>query len=143
VLSAPALAADVPWVLRVAAQVLGRIAPRLALKSPIVGEQLSRDPAVGKTYFADPLVNPKTTTRLGLEILRAQACSGKVIGRFDTPTLVIHGGDDSLVPPSASAPLAAIPGVDRRLYPGLRHEMHNEPEQRQVLTDVAAWLEEA
>ena len=54
---------------------------------------------------------------------------------------MIHGSDDSLVPPSASAPLAALESVDRKVYPGLRHEMHNEPEQAQVLADLAAWLD--
>ncbi len=141
VLSAPALDADVPGALRAAAQVLGRIVPKLALANSIKGEQLSRDEAVGEAYFADPLVNTKVTTRLGLEMFAAQDRSAEVVARIHTPTLVIHGGDDSLVPPSASAPLAALDSVDRKVYPGLRHEMHNEPEQDQVLSEVASWLD--
>jgi len=141
VLSAPALDADVPGALRVAAQVLGRVVPKLALANSIEGEQLSRDEAVGEAYFADPLVNTKVTTRLGLEMFAAQARSAEVVARIDTPTLVIHGGDDPLVPPSASAPLAALDSVDRKVYPGLRHEMHNEPEQAQVLSEIASWLD--
>jgi acylglycerol lipase len=141
ILSAPALDADVPGALRAAAQLLGRITPKLALANSIDGEQLSRDEAVGEAYFADPLVNTKATTRLGMEFFGAQDRSHDVIGGISTPTLVIHGGDDPLVPPSASAPLAAIDSVDRKVYPGLRHEMHNEPEQVQVLSEVAAWLD--
>jgi acylglycerol lipase len=141
ILSAPALAADVPRVLRVAAQVLGRVTPKIALANSINGEQLSRDESVGEAYFADPMVNTKATTRLGMEFFGAQDRSRDVIGGIDTPTLVIHGGDDPLVPPSASAPLAAMDSVDRKVYPGLRHEMHNEPEQVQVLSEIAAWLD--
>ena len=141
ILSGPALDADVPGALRVAAQLLGRITPKLALANSIQGEQLSRDEAVGEAYFADPLVYTKATTRLGMEMFAAQDRVHDVIGAIDTPTLVIHGGDDSLVPPSASAPLAAVDSVERKVYPGLRHEMHNEPEQVQVLSEIAAWLD--
>lgn len=143
VLSAPALAAEVPGALRVAAQVLGRVAPKVALANPIDGEQLSRDEAVGETYFNDPLVYTKATTRLALETFSAQDRMLDVLASIDTPTLVIHGADDTLVPPSASAPLASVDCVERKVYPGLRHEMHNEPEQAQVLAEVAAWLDAA
>jgi len=141
VLSAPALEADVPGVLRVAAQLLGRVTPKLAMANSIDGDQLSRDEAVGEAYFADPLVFTKATTRLGMETFAAQDRSREIIERIDTPTLVIHGGDDPLVPPAASAPLAAVDSVERKVYPGLRHEMHNEPEQVQVLSEIAAWLD--
>lgn len=141
VLSAPALGADVPGALRVAAQLLGRVTPKWAMTNSIKGEQLSRDEAVGEAYFADPLVYTKATTRLGMELFAAQDRSRDVMMAIDTPTLVIHGGDDALVPPSASAPLAAVESVDRKVYPGLRHEMHNEPEQVQVLSEVSAWID--
>jgi alpha-beta hydrolase superfamily lysophospholipase len=141
ILSAPALDADVPGALRFAAQVLGRVAPKLALGNSISGDQLSRDEAVGEAYFADPLVNTKVAARLGLEMFNAQARSAEVTASIEIPTLVIHGSEDPLVPPAASAPLAALGSVDRKVYPGLRHEMHNEPEQDQVLSDIAAWLD--
>lgn len=141
IISAPALEADVPGVLKVAAQLLGKVTPKLAMANSIEGAQLSRDEAVGEAYFADPLVHTKATTRLGMETFAAQDRARDVIGGIDTPTLVIHGGDDPLVPPSASAPLAAVDSVERKVYPGLRHEMHNEPEQIQVLSEIAAWLD--
>jgi alpha-beta hydrolase superfamily lysophospholipase len=56
------------------------------------------------------------------------------------PTLVIHGLDDRLVPPRASSGLGELPNVERRLYPGLRHELHNEPEGRQIVGEVIEWL---
>jgi len=141
ILSAPAMAAEVPGALRAAAQILGRVTPKLALSNSISGDQLSRDEAVGEAYFADPLVNTKVTAKLGRVMFDAQARSAEATASIDTPTLVIHGSDDPLVPPSASAPLAALDSVERKVYPGLRHEMHNEPEQDQVLTELAAWLD--
>lgn len=143
VLSSPWLSANIPGLLRAAAQVLGRVAPKVALSAPFDGNHLSRDSAVAKAYLDDPLVQTKGTTGLALETFRAQDRILDVIHSIETPTLVIHGADDKLIPPSASAPLAAVDAVERKVYPGLRHEMHNEPEQTQVLAEVAAWLDSA
>ena len=141
VLSAPGLDDEIPGVLHAASQVLGRLTPTLSIPNTISGEQLSRDPAVGEAYFADPLVETKATCRFGLESFSAQDDAQASIHDITVPTFVIHGAEDPLVPPHASAPLAAVDGVDRKLYPGLRHEIHNEPEQDQVLGDVADWLD--
>jgi len=144
VLSAPPVAPEIPMALRTAIQVLGRVAPKVALPNPFAGEQLSRDEAVGDAYFADPLVYTKTTAGMGLQTyILAQDRGMEVIKSITTPTLVIHGADDTLNPPSASAPLASVASVERKVYPGLRHEMHNAPEQAQVLADIAAWLDSA
>jgi alpha-beta hydrolase superfamily lysophospholipase len=53
---------------------------------------------------------------------------------------VIHGGADELVPTAGSEPLAAVPGVERRVVPNLRHETLNEPEGPQVVAGVVDWL---
>lgn len=141
VLSAPALDADVPAVLRAAAQVIGTVAGGVRLKNSIKPEHLSRDPSVGRAYVDDPLVDQRTSGRLGKSLLEE---GPKLRGRaaeISVPTLVIHGADDALVPPHASAPLAASPAVDRRLFPGIRHELHNEPEQADILDEVYGWIE--
>lgn len=141
VLSAPALDDNLPTHLRVAGEILGRIAPTLSIENSITGAHLSRDDTVGEAYFADPLVSSKTTTGLGRAGFAAQRRAREGIDRIAVPTLVVHGTEDRLVPPSASAPLAASPSVERKLYPGLRHEIHNEPEQDQVLSEIADWLD--
>jgi alpha-beta hydrolase superfamily lysophospholipase len=69
-----------------------------------------------------------------------QAKVGGAIARLQVPTLVIHGGDDRLVPPAASAALAGLPDCTRKVYPGLVHELHNEPESDAVLGDIVAWI---
>ena len=56
------------------------------------------------------------------------------------PTLVFHGGDDTLVPVTASSPFEGMPGVTRRVYAGLRHETLNEPEGPEIVADVVDWL---
>lgn len=137
VLSAPALDASVPAWQRVAAPLLARLAPGLSLPNAIEASQLSRDPAVGEAYFADPLVHTKSTTRLGAEAFAAMEAAA-ASAPPSMPTLVIHGGADTLVPARFSAHLADA--VHRKLYPQLRHELFNEPEGPQVVDDVIDWL---
>jgi len=140
VLSALTLDARVPGWQRAVAPILSRVAPRLVLANPIDGAQLSRDPAVGEAYFADPLVQPRTTARLGAELFGAMKRGRASLGRLRVPTLVIHGGEDALVPTAISEPAAAVPGVERRVMAGLRHETLNEPEGPQVVAEIVAWL---
>ena len=140
VLSAPPLGAAVPVWQRSLAPILSRLAPTLVLANPISGDQLAHDPAVGIAYFADPLVQPRSTARLGAEFFKAMKRGRAGLGRLHVPTLVIHGGADTLVPTQVSEPLAAIPGVERRVLPDLRHETLNEPEGPQVVTAIVKWL---
>jgi alpha-beta hydrolase superfamily lysophospholipase len=41
---------------------------------------------------------------------------------------------------ASSEVLASLPGVERKVYPGLRHETLNEPEGPQVVADIAVWI---
>ncbi|NND01284.1 MAG: alpha/beta hydrolase [Acidimicrobiia bacterium] len=140
VLSAPALVAAAPPLLKMAAKVMGRIAPKFAIKSPVEKSHLSRDPAVGEAYVNDPKVYLRGTARFGKMFFEKMDQARAAIGKIGIPTLVIHGAEDEIVPPRASAPLAGVAGVQRRVFPGLRHEMHNEPEQDEVLGFVAEWV---
>jgi alpha-beta hydrolase superfamily lysophospholipase len=140
VLSAPAVAGNVPGWKKMLARVLGAVAPTVAVKNDFDGSILSRDPAVGLDYVADPLNYHLTTTRLGAVLLNAQRPAIAGIGRIRVPTLVIHGGADHLVPTTSSEVFAGRPGIERRVYPGLAHETFNEPEGAQVVGEVAAWI---
>jgi acylglycerol lipase len=140
VLSAPPLGGNAPAWQRVAAPILSRIAPTMVIANPIAGDQLSRDPAVGNAYFADPLVQPRSTARLGAELFAAMKSTKQRIDRLSVPTLVIHGGSDNLVPTAVSEPLAGVSVVERRVLPGLRHESLNEPEGPEVVAVIVEWL---
>ena len=142
VLSAPALDAEVPMWQRKSAPLLARIAPTLALANPVDGAHLSRDPSVAEAYFSDPLVYTKATVAFGAASFAAMADAKERMGELDIPTYVFHGGQDALVPPQFSAPLADLDCVTRRLWPSLRHETHNEPEWEDVLGELVAWLDE-
>ncbi|MGH2402254.1 MAG: lysophospholipase [Candidatus Limnocylindria bacterium] len=144
VLSAPGLDSTIAGWKRAVAPVLGRILPRLRIPNGFSPGALSRDPEVDARLKADPLCLGSSTTRLGAAGFAEQAKLRAVLARgvsLRVPTYVIHGNDDGVVPVGASASLVAgRPNVTRRVYPGLRHETHNEPEGPSVVADTIEWL---
>ncbi len=141
VLSAPgiddALAA---WKRRLA-PILARIAPHLRISNGISPEMLSGDPTRQDAARHDPLMVSTSTTRFGALAFEEQPRVRVAAGRLSIPTLVIHGQEDPIVPARATEALAAIPGVTRRAYPGVRHELHNEREGPAIMADVIAWID--
>ena len=141
VLSAPALEGPMRPPPRRVAAALSSAAPTVRLPPLFGAEALSRDVGVQTAYLEDPLVQRGTTLRLAAELLGAME---EVIGNLDrlrVPTLVVHGGDDRLVPRTGSEPLGDLGVAERRVYEGLRHEVFNEPEWHLVVGDVIAWID--
>ena len=138
-LSAPALDAVAPTWKREGAPLLAKMAPRLTLANPIHPEDLFVDPAMADDYRADPLMVTRTTVRLGDLILRAMDRVRRSLDLYDVPTLVLHGQEDTLVPSEISACLDRIPGVDRRLYEGMKHGSINETGGIGMLDDLTTW----
>lgn len=141
VLSAPMFEVEAKAWQRALAPIAGRLVPKLGLPMQLRGEQLSRDPSVGEAYFGDPLVHTKASARWGAEALRAQERVRDK--RLSIPTLVVHGGADTIVPPGSTLHLEQQESVERRLYGRLRHELHNEPEGPEVVSDIIAWVQES
>ncbi len=145
VVSAPALDTSTATpVQRVLAPVLSRLAPGLGVLT-LDAETVSRDPEVVAAYRADPLTHTgRMVARTGTEILLGAAAMPARLRGLRLPLLVVHGGADRLVPPAASEVVrrhAGSPDVTVRIYDGLYHEPHNEPEKDEVLDDVVAWLD--
>ena len=143
VLSAPGLDSTIAAWKQRTAPILGRAAPRLRIPNGFTPGALSRDPAVDERVANDPLCQSSSTTRLGAEGFAEVRRVGRALvdgARLPIHTYVLHGGADPVVPVGASAVLERDPSVTRRVYPGLRHETHNEPEGPSVMADTIAWL---
>lgn len=127
------------------ARVLRRIVPKLRLRAGISSDDLSRDPEVVKEYDEDPLVFRHATASLGAEMMDAAARTSAAGMHVRSPMLLLHGEADRLCPPHGTRSFhSQLRGAGHRLrvYPRLRHEILNEPEQEQVFEDVLAWIEE-
>ncbi|GAC58363.1 putative monoacylglycerol lipase [Gordonia hirsuta DSM 44140 = NBRC 16056] len=124
------------------APVLGRLAPWLP-GADLPVSAVSRDPAVVAAYEADPLIwHGKIPAGLGGSMLAAMATFPQRLPSLRVPTLVLHGGSDALTNPEGTRLVGRLGGgeVTTKIYPGLYHEIFNEPERDEVLDDVMAWL---
>ncbi len=140
VLTSPGLDSTLAFWKKTLAPTLSRIVPTLAVPNGIDGSTLSRDPSVAQKVRADPLATSASTARFGDEALAEQARVRREYAGLTLPTLVLHGLDDGLVPARASEILGTLPNVERRTYPGLRHELHNEPEGPAIINEIIAWI---
>ncbi|MFQ6006737.1 MAG: alpha/beta hydrolase [Woeseia sp.] len=124
-------------------RVLSRILPKLRVMQ-LDASEISRDPEVVERYRLDPLVfTGKVTARLVEQLFESMAALDDKVAVIELPMLILHGSADGLTDPEGSKTLyAKIGSRDRKLiiYDGLYHEIYNEPEQENVMTDVANWL---
>ncbi|MEZ0351452.1 lysophospholipase [Mycobacterium sp. pR1184] len=145
VLSGPVVAAQdaVPGLVAFAAKVLGSVLPGVPVQDLDV-DAISRDPAVVAAYKADPLVyHGKIPFGVGRAMLEVSETMPQRAPALTAPLLVVHGECDRLVPVAGSRRLVECVGstdVTLKVYPGLYHEVFNEPEQDEVLDDVVAWI---
>jgi alpha-beta hydrolase superfamily lysophospholipase len=146
VLSGPAVYAQdaVSSVMISVAKVVGSILPGLPVEQ-LPAEAVSRDPKVVAAYLADPMVHQG---KLPAGIVKALLAVGETMPQrasaLTAPLLVIHGGEDKLIPVAGSERLVECVGsadVHLKVYPELYHEVFNEPERAQVLDDVVSWIE--
>jgi alpha-beta hydrolase superfamily lysophospholipase len=143
VLSAAALALP-PSTSRfrmIAARVMRRVAPTLGVQSPVDPDGLSRDPEVVRAYETDPFVEHEhMTASLAAELL--SAIERTHARGIETPVLVLHGDSDPICPIGGSERFASeLPRGHFVSYPGLRHEIFNEPERETVFKDLLEWIE--
>lgn len=129
--------------------VIRRVAARLP-KLPLFADRgglRSRDPEVDRAVEQDPFCyqgRVRAGTVVGLADAGADARARA--DRLALPVLILHGDDDSLIAPAGSMALYRAIGVrtgaDNSLitWPGMRHELLNEPDGEQVVGVILAWL---
>jgi alpha-beta hydrolase superfamily lysophospholipase len=134
-----------PSMLKVyAAQALVRVWPGFSQGTAIAPSMLSHDPEVVRAHRTDPLVHYKISARLFLELQVVRRGLARRAREVRVPTLVIQGGDDPVTRAAGSARWARSANgarVTYREYPGLLHEVLNEPSGPSVLEGIADWLE--
>lgn len=145
VLSGPAVAAQsvVPPVMAMVAKILGAVVPGLPVQE-LDSDAVSRDPEVVTAYNTDPLVyHGKAPAGIARALLLVADTMPQRAAALTAPLLVVHGEKDRLIPVDGSRRLVEAVGsfdVELKVYPGLYHEVFNEPERDQVLDDVVSWI---
>ncbi len=125
-------------------KIVSKILPNNLIKNDL-SELISRDPEVVKNYKSDPLVFDKATAGFYYQFLIA-GTNYLIANRknFTCPCLILHGEKDKIIDKTVSEKLFdSIASEDKVLtiYEGLYHEILNEPEKEQVITDILEWID--
>lgn len=83
--------------------------------------------------------------RTGYELLQTQMNVTKRLGEITLPLLALHGGGDLIMNPRATEILVeSVSSEDKTkiIFPGLYHEVLNEPERDDVFAAIFEWLDE-
>jgi alpha-beta hydrolase superfamily lysophospholipase len=139
-----ATAAPVPPVKLALGKMMYNLMPAMQMDNGLLRSGLSRDPEVEKKYSADPLVHPKISARLALDLIN----NGKFIidhaAEFPIPLILMQGTGDYIVNPPMTktfANAAPLSKITFKEWDGYYHELHNEPEKAQVLKTITDWLD--
>jgi acylglycerol lipase len=125
-------------------RLLSAIAPKAGVLQ-LDASGVSRDPEEVQRYVDDPLVhNGKMTARMLSELFGAMQKIQADAARIEIPLLLLHGGADAMTAPQGSRFLYEHINSDNKqlkIYPGLYHEIFNEPEREAVFGDVIEWCD--
>jgi alpha-beta hydrolase superfamily lysophospholipase len=136
------LAFEAPLVKVWAGRLLRGLVPRLSLPTELNVEQISSDPAVVRAYQADPLVHDRVSAAAGIGLIKSAAWLNRYSGPVPCPVLLMHGGADGLTSATATRELASrLTGdVTHHEWPGMFHEIHNEPNQAEMFEFTLNWM---
>lgn len=117
--------------------------PTLTLPTGLNADHISRDKKEVSKYKNDSLVHDKVSAMMGISLVDAGEYAIENADKIKIPVLALHGTADQLTSCDATKLFAQKAGniVELKLYEGLYHEIHNEPEKQQVLNDALHWFE--
>ncbi len=123
-------------------RLMNGIAPGFTQHSKLNTNGLSHDQAVVSAYDTDPLVHDKISARLFVEMYETGNWALEHAAEFPLPLLLMHGSADPITSAKASQEFAEKAGdkVTLKIWDGLYHEIHNEPEKAEVFKVMLDWL---
>ena len=136
------LAFEPPAIQLTLAKLMNSIAPGYSLHSPVNAANLAHDQEVACAYEKDPLVHDLISARLLMVIHDSGLWALEHAAEFPLPLLLMHGAADPITSAQASQEFAQKAGdkVTLKIWDGLYHEIHNEPEKDQVFAYMLDWL---
>jgi alpha-beta hydrolase superfamily lysophospholipase len=128
---------------RLAAPILSRLVPKLALGNELDPQMVSKDPEVVEAYRNDRKIQKRITTRLADIVLENHLYIMDLARKFKVPSLLMHAGDDVICSPEGTREFfERIPIRDKKfkVYEGFYHELFNEIGRNQVFRDMELWI---
>ncbi len=137
------LAFEPPRFKIILAQITNYIWPSFSQKSGLDTKAISRDPEVVYAYENDPLGHDHISARMFIGIYQSGQWALEHASEFSLPLLLMHGGADKLSSIEASKEFdRKIPKkCTFKIWDGLYHEIHNEPEREEVFKFLIDWLD--
>jgi len=137
------LAFEPPRFKVILAQITNYIWPSFSQKNGLDTKALSRDPEVVQAYENDPLVHGHISARMFIGIYQSGYWALEHASEFSLPLLLIHGGDDKIISVEAGREFAdkIKENCTLKIWDGLYHEIHNEPEKEEVFKYLIDWLD--
>ncbi len=137
------LAFEPPAVKVALGRFMNNIVPSFTQANGLDTTGLSHDPEVVRLYDNDPLGHDKVSARLFVSMYESGLWALDHASKFPLPLLLMHGGADPITSAEASRQFSKKAGknVTLRIWDGLYHEIHNEPEQAEVFKVMIAWLD--
>lgn len=125
------------------ARLLSRVWPTFAIQMTNDIHGVSRDETVLQALQQDPLHHSWVTARWGAESLDTMDWVRARAGEIQLPVLFIHGAEDPFNLLSGTQHYfdqITFPDKTLKIYPGSRHETHNDLDHAQVAADIIEWM---
>jgi len=137
------LAFEPPAIKVALGRFMNNIFPAFTQANGLDTSGLSHDAEVVRLYDNDPLGHDKVSARLFVSMYESGLWALDHASELALPLLLMHGGADPITSAEASRQFADKAGskVTLRIWDGLYHEIHNEPEQAEVFKVIIEWMD--
>jgi alpha-beta hydrolase superfamily lysophospholipase len=120
---------------------LGKLFPRISLRTGLDLGELSDDPQTESRAHSDRYLHGRITPRTYFGMLDAGAWCLQHASALSLPALIMHGDRDTITSPAATAEFCKnAPNCQSRVWPGGKHELHNMTQGDEVLDFAAEWM---
>ncbi len=136
------LAFEPPLLKLLLAKLAKRIAPSFSEPNGLDANDLSHDMEVVSAYQNDDLVHDKISASAFSQIYEAGQWALEQKMDIDLPILLVHGDNDKITSCEASKQFAALHknNCTLKIWPGLKHETHNELNKEEVIRYSIEWI---
>lgn len=125
-------------------KLLSQVWPSFTLNTGLDLAAATRDEKILAAYAQDSLRHTLASARLATEYFATVAWIYHHAPEWQVPLLILHGSADRVALPAGGEifyQLVSYPDKQRIEYPGAYHELQDDLNYQEVLTDLVQWLE--